>query len=553
MKDNKNFETYTQELLDLVSCLTRHTAYKDFQHVSDKIKDAIQNGNTLTIHSQYPFLTDMFFHIIIAELKSQSEWLDWLWENDIKPILGKEKFLAERDNWTFDYSSLLEMIDSYAQANNGQNHSTPIASKIEEYFNRNLDDMKKYLESASADFDNVKEHIILAKFQLKFIACDKRKKCLMQYIAILKGLRELQSVQVSDKLVRIIDFFIEKYENIPMNFCNDDEFGVLGSFCGDALSDKVFFNKLLSGLEEIHKKHNEQTNELDKKFSELDRCDNAELKNVCHRWDAVSNAKVYGKIKTPDEAFPSYIKQGIEAQILLHKMCANRYYHIDHFGGGKIPAKHLDGKFDRTGQLIKVDYISDGIAIDVFTHIIDCRMREYLDGEHSDSYLTSIIDNVCADKIDNLTGANRTYKASGENISTHTPVGNSQDGDKTKTLEDLIPAPELVSTEDDYQNLVLENIKKHSPELYLFLLLLYHGVTVETLSALRNNGFAIQAQSLTIGQDLKKQEILEIIGKGGNAHYFKRSLEKLLQKPEFREMPELREISQEIVRFLNRK
>ena len=73
------------------------------------------------------------------------------------------------------------------------------------------------------------------------------------------------------------------------------------------------------------------------------------------------------------------------------------------------------------------------------------------------------------------------------------------------------------------------------------------------MSALRNNGFAIQAQSLTIGQELKKQEILEIIGKGGNAHYFKRSLEKLLQKPEFREMPELREISQEIVRFLNRK
>ena len=413
--------------------------------------------------------------------------------------------------------------------------------------------MKKFAEDENVEFDQIKGHIILAKFQLKLIAYDKRKEYLKQYIEVLKNLRELSAVQESNKLVRIIDFFVGKYENIPMNFCNEDEFGILGALKGDTSLGKDFFNSLLSDLDEIHKKHNEQADEIDRMFSNLGRCDDAVLKNARHCWNAVSNAKVYGKIKTPDDAYASYIHKGIEAQMLLHKLCANRYYHIDRFGSGKIPAKRLKGRFDRTGQLISVDYKSDGIAIDVFTHIINCRMREYLDGEHSDAYLTSIIDNVCAEKIDNLTGANRTYKASGENISTSIPIGNSADGDKKQTLEDLLSAYEDTSAEDDYRNLALKNIKNHFPELYLYLLLLYNGVTLETLAALKDNGFAAQAEALTVGQELTKKAILEIIGKGGNGHYVDRSLKQLIEKPEFKEIPELREISQEIVRFLDKK
>ena len=553
MDNKENFEIYAQELLELVAGIAQHEDYKNFRHTSSKIKDAIQNGNARTIHSQYPFLTDMFFHVIIAELRSQSDWLDWLWKNDIRQMANEKKFPGGDEQWSFNYSSLPEMISSYIQANSKQYLTEDsIISKIEEDFKKNLDDMSSYLKDGSVDFDNVKEHIILAKLQLKFIVYDKRIDYLALYIAVLKELCELQSVRESNKLLRIIVFFIEKYENIPMNFCNDDVFGMLGTFAGNAVFDKDFFNKLLIDLDKIHKKHNEQTVEIDKALSNLGRCGDVELKNAHYRWNAVINAKVYDRINAPDKDCALYIKRGIEAQMLLHRMCANRYYHIDRFGSGKIPAKHLQGRFDRTGQFIDVDYISDGIAIDVFTHIIDCRMREYLDGEHSDAYLTSIIDNVCADKIDNLTGANRTYKAFGENMSTDMPIGNSSDGDKSKTLGELIPASEAAATEYDYRNFVLQSIKKYFPELYLFLLLLYNGVTAETLSALKNNGFAIQAGSLTIGQKLKKQEILEIIGKGGNAHYVKRTLEKLIQKPEFKENPELLEISQEIVRFLDK-
>lgn len=550
MKNNKNFETYTQELLDLVSCLTKHTAYKDFQHVSDKIKDAIQNGNLLTIHSEYPFLTDMFFHIIIAELKTQSEWLDWLWENNISPIAEKDRYLCEE----VKYSSFAEMLSTHIQTDNKNSLTdTSISAKCEEYFKINLREMKEYLEAGTADFDIIKEHIILAKFQLKFIAYDKRNEYLTQYIAVLKKMRDLSSVQESGKLVRIIDFFVGKYENIPMNFCNDDEFSILGAVKDDTSLSKNFFKSLLLELDKIRKKHNEQTGEIDRIFSNLGRCDNTELKNACQHWNAVSKGNVHGQIQTLDAAYASYIKYGIDAQKLLHNICANRYYHIDNYGSGKIQAKHLQGRFDRTGQLFKVDYQSDGIAMDTFIHIINCKMYEYLDGEHSDTYLTSIIDNVCALKIDNYTGARRKHKASGENVSTNAPIENPSDGKRTHSLEDSLPAQGEASVEYDYRRYVLKTIKKYSTECYLYLLLLYHGVTLKTLSALRNNGFAAQAESLTVGQELEKQEILEIIGKGGNGHFFERELEKLRKMPEFKEIQELRDLSQEIVRFLNRK
>ena len=206
MNKNETLEGYAQELLGLVSSITMHDDYRDFQHVSEKIKDAVENGNALTIHSQYPFLTDMFFHVIIAELKSQSDWLDWLWENDAKQMIGADKK-------SFEYVSLLKMISSYAHTNSeNQSAFYSVSSKIEEDFKRNLDDMEKYLNGTISS-DEVKNHIVLAKFQLKFIRADKRKEYLAQYISILKKLRETQSVCDANKLARIIFFNKEIYDS----------------------------------------------------------------------------------------------------------------------------------------------------------------------------------------------------------------------------------------------------------------------------------------------------------------------------------------------------
>ena len=192
-------EDSTQKFFDLISSITQHVDYKNFPHVSEKIKKAAENGDIFSIHRQYPFLTDMFFHVIIAEFKAQSNWLDWLWINDVEQIPEEDlkKILSAKDNSDFEYKSLLEMIASCANELSIQDEKS-IEEQLEVAFLKNLDEMKKISEETEPDYIN--NHISLAKLQLKYIKPEKRKEYLKQYIDVLKKIRDLKSVKNSEKI-----------------------------------------------------------------------------------------------------------------------------------------------------------------------------------------------------------------------------------------------------------------------------------------------------------------------------------------------------------------
>ena len=223
------------------------------------------------------------------------------------------------------------------------------------------------------------------------------------------------------------------------------------------------------------------------------------------------------------------------------------------------------------------------MAVDVYSYIIAQRMRGYLDGEHSDTYLISLIDNVCSNKMDYQTGDRCKFKAAEQNESVYTPIENSQSDDKAMVLLDLIPALNENLFGNESGIFILKKIKEKFFLLYLYLLLWQYGVSSFTLQELRG----LQAQykqqiqriqeqlaqagekeqaklqkelaglkeaddfinTLTRRQKLTNSEKLLIIGKKGNGHFFERELEKVLQHPEFNN-PDCQEMLKEIKEIL---
>ena len=549
-------EYYADKLLEMIKVLTTHDDYKDFQNISEKINEAVKSGSKFDIHARFPFLTDMFFHVIAAGIKIQMLWLDWLWKNKFAQMTAENRkalqTLGAQNNCT--YHSLEQMISvCHSQDSSENTADRSFAAQIEEDFKKNLDDMKKSVNGC-CNPEEIKQHIISAKFQLKFIPLPKRREYIRQYIDVLHELSEIQIVKESAKLSNIIRFFTGKYENIPLNFCNDDEYEQLADiYNGNIGLDEELFKKITARQKDVYQAHSQQSQDLKSVLSGLKHREDQEIKELCRLWGAVMTAHVFPNTPAPGREFSLFLNKGCEAQMLLHNMCAWRYYRIDRHGSGRITAKHLNGKFDPTGQTLEVDYETDGIAMDTFMHIIKHKMPEYLEGKVSDTYLTSIIDDACSSRIDVRTGADRTHRATGCNESLDTPVGSSADDGKAVTLGDLIPASEVRNIEKDHQKFVLESIKKYSPELYLYMILSYNGVTAETLVALKEHNISLPAEGVTSGQKLTKREILEIIGKGGNGNYFIRELKKLIKTSEFREIPELQEIAREIIKFLDEK
>lgn len=585
MEQQYRLEYYANELLKSIKNINNYDDYKNYQNITAEIEKAVQTEDKSKIHTQYPFLTDAFFHVVVAGIKAQAVWLDWLWMNEQKHMSPDDKKIIQKHlaAHCLEYKSMHEIIMSLMPTENSENMSPdPISANVEEIFQNNINDMKSYLNS-EPDLDDVRQHIISAKLQLKFIDSGKRRGYINQYIALLKELNEKECIKQSSDLQEIIRFFVGKYEYIPINFCNDDECKLLADMCsGELLKNNNSFTEIFKMLNNAHREHELQSTKLKDIFADLRQCGSNELKFFAQCWGAICSAQVFRKIKSPDEKFYSCIEDGVKAQVLLYNMCAWSYYRINNFGSGKISAQHLDNRFDRTGQLINVNYQLDGTAMDMYTHILNNKMREYLDGEHSTKYLINIIDNTCKEVIDYITGAKRKYKAAGENKSLNRTSKTIHGEDKkTSEIDDLID-PDETLFDSESGKIILNLIRKKYFQLYLYLLLWYYGVKEDTLKELqllpkwremeilkrieraegaqkqvlldklekvklKNEQLTDYINKLTLDQDLNTQEKLECIGKKGNGHFFIRELKKMYKDPDFHQTADFEDIL-EIIR-----
>ena len=276
MRESNNQERYAQKLLEFVRSIIPHDDYKEFQQTACKIDEAAQKEEFGKIHSQYPFLTDMFFHVIIAGLKSQELWLDWLWDHEISEMSADDQIkirqLIQENN--LQYNSLPQIASLLIQEN-FSGGTTNLADQIPEEFQNTLNDLKK-LTAGNITPDALQELIISVKFQLKYIEQSKRKESLQYCINALRDIENAPELQANKKSSNLLRFFIEKFENIPINFCNDEEYKTWGVLCEpEKQPDNKYFEKLQRSINEAHQEHTGQARKFQEVLARLENSDSS--------------------------------------------------------------------------------------------------------------------------------------------------------------------------------------------------------------------------------------------------------------------------------------
>ena len=572
-----SLENYARQLLHQLKFASNYPDYSEFTKIDDLLQAVEKQADLNEMHSQYPFITDIFFHIIIAGSNARRIWQIWIIQNivslldlkshpelvtKLKQMFGDTPFFK---NDVLESCASLEFLLRQRFKEN-QEKIKSIRQEAEDNFNENL----KYLKQVTAsnmDGNDIVEHLILAKYQLKFIPAEKRRTYLKEYIDALKPIHELCSLYSEKRNAEKIRFFIEKYENIPLNFCNDAVFRIIGKsdLCNPVVADKVFYNDLLEDLLEINSDFECSIRDIfDLCRSLVIPVQNTEVTRLMEIWNIIDQADEY-RIRAaaaPEPELPEYLIRGMRAQELLYKLCVKQAYSLNYKGVGKIPSMSLHGKIDAYGNVIEnVNPLLDYIGMNIFCYLRSSRkssqgmiddfyqIRKYLDGEHSDKYLTSMIINICSWIKDSFLWTKKETSPP-QMESSDAPIGNSDGEDDIKTLLDFIEAPNN-EPDSDYSEKILKIIKENHFDLYLYLMLYKFGVTPEVKKLLDNfrDGGEIP---VAIGQVLNKGEIRKLLGIS-NTHFFKQELNKLKGTLLHDANPEFYDLICEIKRYLNTK